>query len=178
MTIKRTMTNTMLAGLTVSVLAGCATADSGAPAAPSAPAPAMTAAAETPSHAKDGFYTQLDKDGRLWVFLADSPELAEFKTKGKPAKHVVRPGAGPGGVTLKAVEMDTIVAYITAQPGFYTQLDKDGRLWVFLADSPELAEFKAKGKPAKHVVRPGAGPLGLTIKAVDTTVLDAYQAKF
>ena len=125
---------------------------------------------------KPGFFTELDKDGRLWVFKTGTPELDEFKAKGKPAKHVVRPGAGPLGLTLKAVESETLVEYLAARPGFHVELDKDGRLWVFKTGTPELDEFKAKGKPAKHVVRPLAGPGRITIKAPDAETADAYLA--
>lgn len=126
-------------------------------------------------YGKPGFYTKMD-DGRLWVFAEGSQEHKEHLEKGKPAKFAVRPGAGPGGITLLSVEMDTIVAYIVARNGFYTALDKDGRLWVFEDGSESLASYKEQGKPAKHVVRPGAGPLGLTVKSVDADVIDAYLA--
>ena len=152
--------------LLVAFLIGCAHADAG-----------KKGAAAGDSYAKEGFHTQMD-DGRLWVFRADSEEYREYKAKGKPARHVVRPGAGPGGITLRAVDSETIAEYIAAQPGFHTSLDKDGRLWVFRADSEEYREYKAKGKPAKHVVRPGAGPTGLTLKAVDAETLDDYLSRF
>ena len=126
---------------------------------------------------KPGFYTTIDqKDGRLWVFKEGSEDLAAYKEKGKPAKHVVRPGAGPGGITLKATESETILEYVATKPGFHVSLDKDGRLWIFEEGSEALANYKEKGKPARHVVRPGAGPFGTTIKAVEFSVLDAYQA--
>lgn len=61
------------------------------------------------------------------------------------------------------------------RPGFYTKVD-DGRLWVFRADSKELAEFMKSGEPAKQVTRIGGGPNGMTIKSVDTETIDAYMA--
>ena len=135
------------------------------------------AAVATVKYDKPGFYTQLDtRDERLWVFAEGSEDLAKFKAEGRPARHVLRPGAGPNGMTLKSTESETILAYVVAKPGFYTSMDKDGRVWVFAEGSEELAAFKEKGKPARHVVRPAAGPLGLTIKSTDFDVLDAYQA--
>jgi len=129
------------------------------------------------SYAKPGFYTQIDKhDGRLWVFEADSEALKTFKEKGEPAKIAIRPGAGPGGITVKSVDSGTIVEYLTAKPGFVTSLDDHGRLWIFLVGSKELEDFKAKGELAKHVIRPAAGPMGLTVKAPSIEVLDAYNA--
>ena len=56
------------------------------------------------------------EDGRLWVFRPGSPELAAFEQDGELAKQVVRPGAGPGGVTLKAPDAETLDAYQNAKP--------------------------------------------------------------
>ncbi len=114
-------------------------------------------------------------DGRLWVFRAGSKELARFDKDGELAKHVIRPRAGPGGVTLKAPDADTILAYVARRPGFVTEVH-DGRLWVFKAGAKELERFRKDGELAKHVVRPGAGPLGATLKAPDAETLDAYLA--
>jgi 1,2-phenylacetyl-CoA epoxidase PaaB subunit len=122
--------------------------------------------------AKPGFVTQ-PVEGRLWVFRADSEELAEFQKNGELAKHVVMPSAGPGGVTLKAPDTETINAYLAAAEGFVTRL-VDGRIWVFRAGCPELAEFEKSGELAKQVVRPGAGPLGMTIKAPDAETIELY----
>ena len=125
-------------------------------------------------YAKPGFVV-MEEDGRLWVFREGSEDLAQFQEAGEPAKQVVRPLAAPGGVTIKAADGATIDEYLTTLPGFYTQME-DGRLWVFRTDSAELAEFRQTGKPAKQVVRPLAGPFGLTIKAVETAVIDDYLA--
>ena len=124
--------------------------------------------------AKPGFVV-LEEDGRLWVFREGSADLATFQEVGEPAKQVVRPKAGPDGVTLKSTESATIDEYLTTLPGYYTQME-DGRLWVFRAESPELEEFLQTGEPAKQVVRPLAGPFGLTLKSVDTELIDEYLA--
>jgi hypothetical protein len=122
--------------------------------------------------AKSGYVTK-DVDGRVWIFREGSEALAEFQSTGEPAKHVIRPGAGPAGMTLKGSDTETVDAYIAAADGFVTAID-DGRIWAFTAGSPELAEFEASGEPAKHVIRPAAGPQGMTVKAPDTETLDAY----
>lgn len=49
-----------------------------------------------------------------------------------------------------------------------------GRIWVFRPASPDLADFEASGEPAKQVVRPGAGPLGMTVKGADAETVNAY----
>jgi hypothetical protein len=64
------------------------------------------------TYAKEGFHTEVDEDGRLWVFRAGSDELKEFKAHGEPAKVVIRPGAGPGGVTIKSVDAEIIDEYL------------------------------------------------------------------
>jgi sugar lactone lactonase YvrE len=129
----------------------------------------------TASYEKPGFFVYED-DGRLWIFVEGSDAHQDFLANGKPARHVVRPGAGPNRMTLRAVDQDTIVAYLVATEGFHTKVDSDGRVWVFVEGSDAHQDFVANGKPARHVIRPGAGPLGLTLKSVDFETLDAYIA--
>jgi len=126
------------------------------------------------AYARPGFVTLIE-DGRLWVFKQDAKELAAFKAHGELAKHVIRPAAGPMGMTLKAPDTETIQAYVAAKPGFVTLIE-DGRVWVFKHDAKELAAFKAHGELAKHVIRPAAGPMGMTIKAPNTETINAYIA--
>jgi uncharacterized protein (TIGR03000 family) len=123
--------------------------------------------------AKQGFVIRCE-DGRLWVFRKGSKELESYLKDGELAKHVVRPGAGPSGKTLKAPDIDVIVGYLTAQEGFETILE-DGRLWIFRAGSKELTEFRQQGELAKHITRINAGPLGLTLKAPDIETIEAYK---
>jgi len=139
---------------------------------------AVTQSVKADAYAKSGFYTELDKDGRLWVFVDGSDDHKSYKEAGKPAKQVRRPGAGPDGVTIISTEMETITAYLVAQPGFYTNIDKDGRLWVLVDGSDDHKSYQEKGKPAKQVRRPGAGPLGLTVISTEMETIDAYLAAF
>ena len=60
------------------------------------------------------YFTQYDKNGRLWVFEEGSKALAEFKQHGEPAKSVTRPGGGPGGVTIRSADASTIDGYMAA----------------------------------------------------------------
>jgi len=147
-------------------------------------APPQPAAAEAPKEAapkterkpgpypKPGFVT-LEEDGRLWVFKEGSKELAAFERDGELTKHIIRVGAGPKGTTLKAPDADTLLAYLAAKAGFVT-LVEEGRLWVFAADSKELAEFRKHGELAKHITRIGAGPGGVSLKAPDVDTLEKY----
>lgn len=148
----------LLAG---ALIAGCATAVEQPP-------------LDLETYAKPGFVV-LEDDGRLWVFREGSDDLAAFQESGEPARQVVRPLAAPGGVTVKSTGSATIDEYLTTLPGFYTQME-EGRLWVFKTGSAELDSFLQTGEPAKQVVRPLAGPFGLTIKAVASDVIDEYLA--
>lgn len=124
--------------------------------------------------AKPDFVTRV-VDRRVWVFKPDSEELAEFDSRGELAKHVTWPAAGPNNVTLKGANEETLRAYLASRTGFVTFIE-DGRIWVFRVGSPDLADFEKNGEPAKCITRPGAGPLQMTVKSVDTDTLDAYLA--
>jgi sugar lactone lactonase YvrE len=121
---------------------------------------------------KPGFATRW-VEGRLWVFREGSKELQQFEKDGELAKHVVRPAAGPGRVTIKAPDSETIDAYVTTKTGFVTKI-VEGRLWVFREGAKELPQFERDGELAKHVIRPAAGPGKMTIRAPDTETIDAY----
>jgi hypothetical protein len=136
--------------------------------------PASGTAHMQSSHDIPGYKTFLE-DGRLWVFEEGSEDLAKFIEHGEPAKIVVLPGKGPGGMTLKGTERDVMLAYAFSKPGFRVFLE-DGRLWVFEEGSEDLAKFIEHGEPAKIVVLPGKGPGGMTVKSVDRSVIDAYLA--
>jgi hypothetical protein len=73
-----------------------------------------SSAQEAPEHAKSGFATFVD-DGRLWVFRADSKDLADFKEHGEPVKQATRIGVGPNGMTVKSIDIETIDAYVAAK---------------------------------------------------------------
>ena len=107
--------------------------------------------------------------------LNPTVELAEFDSRGELAKHVTWPAAGPNNVTLKGANEETLRAYLASRTGFVTFIE-DGRIWVFRVGSPDLADFEKNGEPAKCITRPGAGPLQMTVKSVDTDTLDAYLA--
>lgn len=122
--------------------------------------------------AKSGFETSI-VDGRLWIFKSDATELEEFKSNGELAKSVTRVGAGPGGMTIRSADSETIDAYLTAKDGFETFI-VDGRVWVFRTGAEELTEFKSNGELAKSVTRVGAGPGGLTVRSADSATIDLY----
>lgn len=123
--------------------------------------------------AKPGFVT-FEDDGRLWVFKVGSKELAQFAAEGEPAKISIRPGAGPGGMSLKSSDQQTIVEYVTSKPGFVAIAGEENRVWVFKEGSDALKTFLEDGEPAKLAAWPAAGPLGMTLKSADTETLAEY----
>lgn len=62
------------------------------------------------------------------------------------------------------------------KPGYSTKVE-NGRLWVFTADSPAIADFEKNGEPEKSFSAIGAGPDGMTVRAASVEVLDGYLAK-
>jgi len=114
---------------------------------------------------KPGFATEVDEDGRLWVFKQGGD-------KEKSEKHITLVGAGPDRMTVKAVDKGTALEYLATKPGFVAEaVEEDGtyRLWI----------FKKGGdmeKSEKHITRVGAGPMRTTLKAIDRETLDAYLA--
>ncbi|MFP4348062.1 MAG: hypothetical protein ACOC3W_04215, partial [Thermodesulfobacteriota bacterium] len=129
---------------------------------------------EKAAYAKPGFHTMVE-DGRLWVFRQGAEEYDDYRKHGELAKHVIRPAAGPGGVTIKAPDTETMTLYLSAKPGFHVALE-DGRLWVFRQGAEEYDAYRKHGELAKHVIRPAAGPGGITLKAPDVETLDDYLA--
>lgn len=133
---------------------------------------AVKTSADRAAFDKPGYVT-FEDDGRLWVFDLTNPNLADFLTIGELTKQVIRPGVGPSGMTIKSDEMETILGYLAAKPGFLTAIE-DGRVWVLREGSDAAKEFVAAGEPAKQVIRPGIGPMGTTLKSDDAATIAAY----
>ena len=169
----RSLKLVLAAVLTLPVITQAMASRSANPVATAAETAAETAA---PNYDKPGFATRLHK-GSLWVFEAGSDALAAFDAGSVPARHVVRPLAGPDNLTVRSPEGETITLYLTAKTGFHTRL-RNERLWIFPEGAEALAAYDASGRvPARHVVRPLAGPMGLTIMAEEAETLDAYLAE-
>ena len=108
------------------------------------------------SYAREGFLVELE-DGRLWV---------QRPGQKREEKHVAWIGAGPDGMTVKAPDAETALAYVASRPGFVVEVE-DGRLWVLRS---------GQQKDEKNVTKIGAGPRGATVRANDKATLDAYLA--
>ena len=113
-------------------------------------------ATDAAAHQRAGFIVELD-DGRLWVMREGQK---------KEEKCVTWIGAAPGGLTLRAPDAETALAYVASKPGFVVEVD-DGRLWVMR---------EGQKKEEKCVTRIGAGPRGVTVRAPDAETLNAYLA--
>jgi hypothetical protein len=124
-------------------------------------------------YAKPGFTVMTAADNRIWVFRDGSKELTEFKEKGELVKFVTRPGAGPGGMTVRAPDSETILEYAVAKEGFTTFV-RESRIWVFRPGTKDLAEFEKSGEPAKQVTRIGVGPMRMTVKGPDVETISEY----
>ncbi len=122
---------------------------------------------------RPGFVT-IEAEGRWWVFRTGSKDLAAFKKIGEPEKSVIRINAAPVNVTLKAPDTATLEEYLTAKPGFMTKFE-EGRLWIFKQGSKEYDFFLKHGELEKHVIRIGAGPRGMTLRAPDAATIEAYK---
>jgi len=141
--------------------------------------PSVKIPAGSATWSRPGF-TVYEDEGRLWVFEDGSEALTDFAAKGEPAKRVTLVGAGPEGCTLLGSERETLEAYAApwrhGRAGFEVFWD-DGRLWVFAEASDALAEYRAKGEPAKRVTLVGAGPGGVTLLGADRETLDRYMTE-
>jgi len=124
---------------------------------------------------KPGFATFPAEAGRMWVFRMPSPVLIDFVSKGDLAKRVSLVGEGPLGKTVYAAERATVLDYLAAKEGFITHA-REGDLWVFRADEPELRDFYRQGELGKMVAWVGEGPLGSNLKAANRSTLVEYSA--
>lgn len=113
----------------------------------------------------------------LWVWRAGSPGALEAASGDEPAHSVSLIGAGPGGITLRGPDKETLIAYLRAEE-FYTQpteLGGDSRIvWVFRRGSAEAEAAREGREPTRNVTWIGAGPDGITLRAPDADTLQAY----
>jgi hypothetical protein len=140
----------------------------------SAPPPAAPAFDPAPDAelARAGFVAYR-LDGRVWLFREGSAEEASFRADGPPAAHVTWPGAGPGGVTLKAPEEALLLEWSATRPGFAARL-RDGAIWILREGSPELAALDAGEPPAAPARWEGAGPDGVDLLSSGLEELSSY----
>jgi hypothetical protein len=132
------------------------------------------AAVEPGPHDRPGFVTR-EKDGRVWAFRTGSKDLAAYLKDGEPGKSATLVGVGPGGMTVRAPDLETGEAYVFSRPGFEVWVKQD-RIWAFRAGSKEAAAFAKGEEPGKGASLVGSGPDGRTVRAPDLETADAYLA--
>lgn len=113
---------------------------------------------KTTAYNKPGFIVE-EEEGLLWVTRPGQV---------KSDKAVSLISKGPGGKTVRALDIETAKEYIATRPGFKTEME-DGRLWVLKP---------GQTKSDKHITMIGKGPMGMTIKAPDRdTIIEYLGAK-
>ncbi|TSE21613.1 hypothetical protein Talka_00289 [Tepidimonas alkaliphilus] len=173
----------MGAAAAAALLAGCATqpapapkAEPAKPAAAPAPAPAAAAPAAAPAASAQAreFYVVLPEDGRYYAF-GSFKLYQDYLAHGEVPLTRTRIGAGPGGRTVVfAITNDDVKSgqpsqpeqvfdgKLAAAPGFYGEVFKDGRYYVF-GELKDLLDFAAFGEVPYSFTDIGAGPNGATI---------------
>jgi hypothetical protein len=127
-----------------------------------------------PAYGKPGFVTFIE-DGRLLVFADGSDGLREYRRAGELGKSVTRIGVGPGGMSVRSTEAETITAYMNQPEGFRVFVE-DGRLVVFRDPSDELDEYLGSRELGKSVTRVGVGPEDMSVRAPDSETIGDYLA--
>lgn len=130
------------------------------------------AAVEPGTYDRPGFITR-QKDGRIWAFRTGSKELGEFLKGGEPTKSATLVGVGPGGMTVRGPDVETVEAYAAARPGYEVWV-VDARYWVFKEGGKDAQEFAQTKDLAKNVTLVGAGPGGRTLRASDMETAEGY----
>jgi hypothetical protein len=138
--------------------------------------PASSARIDTEALSRPGYFVEV-RDGRLWVFLRGTQDFYDFQKMGEPAKLVTMIHAGPGGLTLRGPDRETLVGYMASSPRFHARVI-DGRLWVFDLEKEDYRKAIANGPSDKRVTLIGKGPDGMTLCAAERETLDdwMYQA--
>ena len=144
-----------------------------APAAAAAPAPALV-----PS-AADEYYVVLPEDGRYYAF-GRAKDYFDYLAHGEVTLTRARIGAGPNGKTVVfGITNDDVKSgkpsvgelvfdgKLPAAEGFYGEVFKDGRYYVF-HDLANMKAFAAFGEVPYSYTDIGAGPKGETLVWVMT----------
>ncbi len=172
----------------VLLVAGCTTAGGGAAGTPdpaaAGPRATPAAAAITPETAEGrspwldrGDFTSFVRDGRLWVFERGSAALAEFLRTGGLAESVTGIGVGPAGMSIRASDDETIVAYLAQRDGYFVEVE-GSVVWVLEIGSRALADFVRTGETSESFTMVAAGPAGRSLRSVDReTLLEYLTAK-
>ncbi|MEW6648212.1 MAG: hypothetical protein AB1450_13515 [Pseudomonadota bacterium] len=175
-------------------LSGCATTEQGAARDDSKTGMARTAAVETSTMLPQQYF-ELHKDGRIWVF-GDAALYKGAVTGKEVPLAMTRIGAGPKRETVvfgltkdeskKVAGLGQVALFDGkldgAAEGFYGEIVKDGRHYVFDGWG-EMKAFRATGEAPYVFTYVGAGPKRATVvyvrnKAQSKAVPSALVARF
>ncbi|MDP2005172.1 MAG: hypothetical protein Q8K45_05820 [Rubrivivax sp.] len=168
-----------LVAVALAALAGCATepatppkAAAATPAPMASPAPAAAPmAAAAPAATAQVFFAVLPETGRIHAF-GDTKNYFDFLSHGEVTLTRTQIGAGPGGRTVVyGITGDDVKANkpslgelvmngsATPAPGFYGEVLKDSRYYVF-GDLKDMKNFLAFGEVPYSYTDIGVGPKG------------------
>ncbi len=146
-------------------------------------------------------YFEIHKGGRIYV-LSDLKEYQTWLKTDEIPLVVTKVGAGPNGETVKlglikkeakamekkvgakgAAELMFEGKLVGLEKGFYGEVHKDNKIWVF-ENGKDLHEFQKSGEVPCGITQIGAGPEGKTLvyvqncKAAAKAKPEASMAKF
>lgn len=125
-------------------------------------------------------YYEIHKDNRIYAF-SDYKDYQGWISTGEVPLVVTKISAGPNGETIKlqlnkkeAKEMEKTIGYkgaaqkmfegelVGLEKGFYGEVQKDRKIWVF-ENGKDLAEFHKSGEVPCGITQIGSGPEGKSV---------------
>ena len=83
---------------------------------------------------------------------------------------------GPLGTRIGATDPETLRDYLLARRGLETGIDKDDAvLWLFVEGSEAARAFDQDQVPGDYITVDRAGPLGLTVRAVENEAAELWE---
>ncbi len=135
--------------------------------------PASASRPDVELFTRPGYVTEL-RDERLWVFMEDSAEYEQFLRVGEPAKTVTRIRTGPGGISLRSSDRETLIGYENSTLWHHARVI-DGRLWIFDNEKEDFRELTKHGAPSERVTFVGRGPERMTLCAIERETLHDWM---
>jgi len=169
-----------VAAALVALLAGCSTAGGWMGADAEKAYDKELAAKRLAEDQNNDDYFEVHKDGRIYV-LSDLEAYQQWLKTDEIPLVVTKIGAGPSGETVKlgllkkeAKAMEKTVGYrgaaekmfegqlVGIDKGFYGEVHKAGKIWVF-ENGQDLQAFQKSGEVPCGITQIGAGPDGKTL---------------
>ena len=131
---------------------------------------------------KEGTYQEVEKDGRLYVFVSPSRK-ADFEKSGELGKGIIKVGHGPNGETVVFDSEEAVIEYESllvkdilgkANIKAYRECEKNGRVYVFTSPARKT-NFEKSGELGVAIIKTGYGPDGETIVFDSEEALKEYD---